>query len=262
MPVDRLLRLRRATSHHLQAHEDENQRADNDAANPPPLDPDMSLKCTTIRLDLQPIELLFAQIRDVDWSTCHDHDGTAESPSHGPPTPRRLPPFTAHTSDNPPMLRPLQRFFARRWLPMSLRLRGMRLAYMRMLGTLAHNPDPTIRAAVVSASTDLGIKLAADLKRELGLGDSLEDADAAWAIGCQAFGLSHTRTESDNTITYDHTGCEIHAFYAAKGECHCETICLPMVQSVTATLAPSVTIAIDRMPDVSRGCRKTLRSGH
>gem|GEM_PF-4272216 len=137
----------------------------------------------------------------------------------------------------------------------------MRLAYMRMLGTLARHPDPAIRAEVATASSALGVELADDLKRELGLGDSLQDADAAWAIGCQAFGLSYTRTESRNSITYDHTGCELHAFYAAKGECHCETICLPMVRSVTHALAPSVTMSIDHIPDVSLGCRKTLRRG-
>src|SRR5262245_22291066 len=147
------------------------------------------------------------------------------------------------------MFQPLQRWIARRWLPTGLRLRGMRLAYMRMLGTLARHPDPAVRAEVATASEALGMELAEDLRRELGMGDSLADADAAWAIGCQAFGLRYARSESDGVITYDHTGCELHAFYAAKGECHCETICLPMVRSVTEGLAPSVMMTIDRMPD-------------
>ena len=159
------------------------------------------------------------------------------------------------------MRSPLVIWLARRSLPVGLRLKGLRLAYMRMLGHLARNPDPAVQTAVVDASTALGAELATDLRVELGLGDSLTDADAAWAIGCQAFGLSYTREAEGNTITYDHTGCDLWAFYASKGECHCEAVCLPMVRSVTTNLAPSVTMTVDRIPTLERGCRKSLSAG-
>ena len=145
-------------------------------------------------------------------------------------------------------------------MPTGLRLQGMRLAYMRMLGHLAADPDPAARARVAAASAALGEDLAVDLKAELGLGDSLADADAAWAIGCAAFGLGYTRETAPGVVTYDHTGCALWRFFKDQGQCHCATVCLPMVERVTAGLAPSVAMTIDRSPSLEHGCRKSLRT--
>lgn len=131
------------------------------------------------------------------------------------------------------------------------------MAYMRYLGALASDPAAD-HDALMRAATQLGVALAADLRAELELGDSVADADAAWGLGCQVLGLTHQRSVEGGRVTYDHTGCDWHQFNARQGACHCETLCLPMVRSLTATLAPSVTVTVDRVPTLERGCRKSL----
>lgn len=156
-----------------------------------------------------------------------------------------------------PMWRSLRCWLIRQWLPAAFKVRGVRMAYMRYLGALASDPAAD-QDALVRAATQLGVAIAADLRAELELGDSVADADAAWGLGCQVLGLTHQRSVEGERVTYDHTGCDWHQFNARRGACHCETLCLPMVRSLTATLAPSVTVTVDRAPSLERGCRKSL----
>ena len=97
------------------------------------------------------------------------------------------------------------------------------------------------------------------LKEELNLGSDLNAAADAWIIMGNIFKVKmFTRKTSDNEIVFYHPNCPMWNFFKSKGKIYCETLCLPYVESVVKSIAPTVEMEIVDPPTIERTCVKKL----
>lgn len=118
---------------------------------------------------------------------------------------------------------------------------------------------PTAQQAMPSAMRRLGERFAGLLRRELGLGATIDQVGAAWEIGCHVAGIKYRVVREDGKLIFHTPHCPTWEHHLAEGELLCRISCLPMTEGLTEALSSGgVALELVRPPDREGTCIRAL----
>jgi hypothetical protein len=119
--------------------------------------------------------------------------------------------------------------------------------------------DEEFRRKIEAVSSDVGVKLAEQVRSTFKLGDSIIDAVDAWKIGCVAAGFKFRVEKEGERYTFHHLICPMHKFFTKRGIVPCKTLCLPTVAAIARTICPDCDVEIIREGDLETTCIKAIK---
>ncbi len=136
----------------------------------------------------------------------------------------------------------------------------MYLAYLESLlaqGDIEN--DAAFREMVRQAASDMGVKLATEVRDAFGIGNSIEDAVDAWKIGCVAAGVKYRVEKEGDSYVFHHPVCPMHEYFTQRGIVPCENLCLPTVEAIARTICPVCEVEVVHQGDLTSTCIKAIR---
>ncbi len=147
------------------------------------------------------------------------------------------------------------------WMPASAAVKACRETSSDFAAILAARLDESPAdglSAFREAARETGVRAAARLKRELGLGSSFEDVELAWRILSRASGMTITIERGASRSVFKHIRCPVRD---AGGEGLCSEFCLPLVEGLTREMCPSCSLELVKPAEGGKGCWKALVKG-
>ncbi len=144
------------------------------------------------------------------------------------------------------------------WMPAAVKLRACREVsgdFAALLGRYLRRDGAQPVESYRDAARETGRRAAARLRRELGLGDTPEDAETAWRIVSNASGMKYTVERREGESVFHHQRCPL---YDSGGAAMCADFCVPMVEGLTEGLCPSCRVRTEREATAGEGCAKAL----
>jgi hypothetical protein len=110
-------------------------------------------------------------------------------------------------------------------------------------------------AAFREAARRTGARAAENLRRDLRLGGTREDAEIAWRLVSKLSGMKFRVKREGDRAVFTHIRCPV---LEGGGPSMCANFCLPFVEGLTEVLCPSCGVEILKEADERGPCVKAL----